>query len=84
MTIKYGFDSTGGFAVVDTVPRTWAYAYPTSINANAAKRNPSKVASEMVLSASADHRLLLCATGETRGAYAQNYVRLLGEIARNA
>jgi hypothetical protein len=84
MTIKYGFDSTGGFAVIDTVDMLWAYACATSTHANAAHRDMLRTASEMVRSASADHRLLDCATQETRAAYAQNYVRLLGGIARNA
>jgi hypothetical protein len=82
MTIKYGFDSTGGFAVVDTIPRIWAYAYPASIHANEAHRNMLRTASEMISAAAIDHRLL-STTGETRAAYAQNYVRLLGEIARD-
>lgn len=46
--MRYGFDKSGGFAVVDDEKRVSAYAYPSSVHAKAAKRNPEAVASEML------------------------------------
>lgn len=40
----YGFDSTGGFYVIDHKLRRAAYAYPTSPLATLAKRNPERAA----------------------------------------
>jgi hypothetical protein len=38
----------GGFVCGDTETRITSYAYPTSTHATSAKRNPTKVAAEMM------------------------------------
>lgn len=45
--LEYGFDSKGGFYVIDHATRKAAYAYPTSPNAEAAKRNQRAIALKM-------------------------------------
>lgn len=47
MSIIYLFDTDGAFLAGDTETEATAYAYPTSIHATTAKRNPEKVANEM-------------------------------------
>lgn len=44
----YHLDSDGGFTCGDTDTEHTAYAYPTSTHATAAKRNPAKVARQML------------------------------------
>ncbi len=46
--VIYAHDENGGFMVGDTDAGTACYAYPTSINAVQAKKNPSPVAHEMI------------------------------------
>jgi len=46
--MRYGFDGAGGFIVVDDFKRVSAYAFRTSIHANAAKKNAEGVAREMI------------------------------------
>ena len=41
-------DPAGGFTCGDTDTEHTAYAYPSSVHATAAKRNPAKVAAEML------------------------------------
>lgn len=48
MTIRYGWDQQGGFIALNDAERHGAYAYPTSTFANRAKRNPVKVATDML------------------------------------
>ena len=47
VAIDYGFDSSGGFYVIDHARRQAAYAYPSSPHATKAKRNPAKVRDAM-------------------------------------
>lgn len=49
--ILYKFDKHGGFTVGDTVSKLTGYAFPTSHNADAAKKNPEKVAASMIAKA---------------------------------
>lgn len=42
--VKYELLADGGFVVADFAARVSAYAYPTSLNACAAKRHPAKMA----------------------------------------
>ena len=46
--LDYGFTGDGGFAVVNRTDRTAAYAYPSSPNALAAKRDPKGTAERML------------------------------------
>lgn len=46
-SIRYGFVK-GGFAVVDPITKIGMFAYETSPNESAAKRNPQQIALEMV------------------------------------
>ena len=48
MAIKYKLDAQGGFTVGDTAAKLTSYAYPTSANAQQAKRAPLAVAREML------------------------------------
>ena len=48
MSIMYHLDSDGGFSAGDTDTGITAYAYPTSAYANRAKRDPEKVARDML------------------------------------
>lgn len=45
--IVYHLDADGGFTVADLARGVSGYAYPTSTNADAAKKYPAKVAAEM-------------------------------------
>ena len=51
-------DDAGGFTVGDTETRNTGYAYPTSVHACEAKRNPDKVAREMLRQANYSNPLL--------------------------
>jgi hypothetical protein len=55
MAIIWTFPPCGGFLAGDTVRGITSYAYPTSEYSVKARRNPEKVASEM-LSAEWDYR----------------------------
>ena len=46
--IVYRMFEDGGFVAGDTATERTSYAYPTSTHAIDAKRNPAKVAAEMV------------------------------------
>lgn len=48
MGIVYKLDAKGGFTAGDTVSKRTAYAYPSSPNAKAAKKNPLLVATQMM------------------------------------
>ena len=48
MAQVYTFDAQGGFICGDTSTEMTSYAYPTSTYAAQAKRNPVKVATEML------------------------------------
>lgn len=58
MTIKHTFDASGGFVVGDTTSGLTAYAFPSSSHANLAKRDPDKVARQMIASESMACRVL--------------------------
>lgn len=46
--IKFNFTNEGGFVAGDTDTGHTSYAYPASIHAKQAKREPAKVAAEMM------------------------------------
>ena len=46
--IIYHLDSEGGFTAADMSRGVSGYAYPTSTNADAAKKNPANVAESML------------------------------------
>jgi hypothetical protein len=46
--IEYQMDAQGGFYVADTDRKIIEYAYPSSIHARQAVKNPAKVADEML------------------------------------
>ncbi len=48
MTIQYHIDQDGSFTAGDVDSGVTAYAYPSSEHAQQAKRNPLKVAEEMI------------------------------------
>jgi hypothetical protein len=48
MAIKYLLDKDGGFTCGDTKTRLTSYAYPTSANAQQARKVPAKVAALML------------------------------------
>lgn len=48
MPIIHGFDQSGGFIAADTDTGRSAYAYVTSSAATRAKRNPDKVAADLM------------------------------------
>lgn len=48
MAITFAHDAAGGFTVGDAETGRTAYAYPTSYNANWAKRVPVEVAAHMI------------------------------------
>jgi hypothetical protein len=47
-TITYKFDEQGGFVAADLNAKLAAYAYPTSIFASRARRDPDGVARDMI------------------------------------
>lgn len=81
MATVYKLHANGGFTVGDTVTRVTAYAYPTSTHADAARRNPEKVAAEMIKDANASARTF-AATGPHFATFAEydrrNWVALEG------
>lgn len=48
MNIVYKFETNGGFLAGDTESTFTSYAYPTSEHALKARKNPVKVAREMI------------------------------------
>ena len=46
--IEYQMDAQGGFYAADTYRKVIGYAYPSSIHARQAVKNPAKVADEML------------------------------------
>ena len=48
MTLLYKHDDLGGFIVGDTSNGITCFAYPTSTNSTRARKNPDKVANEMM------------------------------------
>ncbi|MCW2242223.1 hypothetical protein [Azospirillum canadense] len=56
MTILYMHTPEGGFLAGDTETGLTSYAYPTSSDATKAKRNPAKVAAEMMANETASSR----------------------------
>ena len=48
MTILFKLDAQGGFTCGDTETGRTCYAYPTSPNANGAKKHPERVAKMMM------------------------------------
>jgi hypothetical protein len=46
--IEFKMDSHGGFYAADTETRLIKYAYPSSMHANEAKKDPAKTAQAMI------------------------------------
>ena len=77
MAIKFGFDKAGGFIAVETVSYLGTYAYPTSPRAVEARRNPDKVAAEMIAAEAA-----FCGyVGRAADLSRNMYLRLIGKLA---
>ena len=62
MTIEYKLDEDGGFTCGNTETGLTSYAFPTSVHATAARKNPAYVARAMLRG----EELTLSATKATR------------------
>lgn len=72
--IKFNHTADGGFVVGDTTTNITVYAYPSSEHATKAKKNPAKVAAEMI---SAELEIAYLHQGEIGQTYDANNWTLL-------
>lgn len=75
--IVFRMDAQGGFTAGDTVTRLTAYCYPTSFNAVIARKQPERIAHELIKGAK------LFATLDRADYDARNWATLSSEQVRS-